>query len=148
MHGLAQGCWADVGLLQIDMDDDGKIGSWRPGEAGRRGYYAVLDRFRVATMPQSTDPSRDLLFGLLALQTGMIDQGALITAFAAWMRDKARSLADHLVELGHLDARRRAAVEAIAGVHLQALGGDVEKSLAVLAVGRSTRESLVPRGRP
>jgi eukaryotic-like serine/threonine-protein kinase len=99
-------------------------------------------------MPQSTDPSRDLLFGLLALQTGMIDQGALITAFAAWMRDKARSLADHLVELGHLDAPRRAAVEAIAGVHVQALGGDVEKSLAVLAVGRSTRESLLRAGDP
>ena len=99
-------------------------------------------------MPQSTDPSRDLLFGLLALQNGLIDQGALITAFAAWMRDKARSLADHLVELGHLDAPRRAAVEAIAGVHVQALGGDPEKSLADLAVGRSTRESLVRAGGP
>ena len=99
-------------------------------------------------MPQSTDPSRDLLFGLLALQTGLIDQGALFTAFAAWTRNKSRSLADHLVELGHLDASRRAAVEAIAGVHVQALGGDIEKSLAVLAVRRSTRESLVPHGGP
>jgi hypothetical protein len=54
-------------------------------------------------MPQPTDPSRDLLFGLLALQTGLIDQGALFAAFAAWTRDKARSLADHLVEQGHLD---------------------------------------------
>jgi tetratricopeptide (TPR) repeat protein/tRNA A-37 threonylcarbamoyl transferase component Bud32 len=99
-------------------------------------------------MPHSTDPSRDLLFGLLALQTGMIDQGALFTAFAAWTRDKARSLADHLVELGHLDSPRRAAVEAIAGVHVQALGGDIEKSLAVLAVRRSTHESLVRAGGP
>src|SRR5271167_4059336 len=93
-------------------------------------------------MPKSSDPSRDLLFGLLALQTGMIDQGALFAAFAAWTRDKGRSLADHLVALGHLDVARRAAVEAIAGVQVQALGGDIEKSLAVLAVGRSTRESL------
>jgi len=99
-------------------------------------------------MPQPTDPSRDLLFGLLALQNGLIDQGALITAFAAWMRDKARSLADHLVDLGHLDAPRRAVVEAIAGLHVQALGGYVEKSLAVLAVGRSTRERLVRAGGP
>jgi len=97
-------------------------------------------------MPQPTDPSRDLLFGLLALQNGLIDQGALFAAFAAWTRDKARSLADHLVELGHLDGPRRAAVEAIAGVHVQALGGDIEKSLAVLAVGRSTRESLARTG--
>ena len=94
------------------------------------------------------DPSRDLLFGLLALQTGLIDQGALFAAFAAWTRDKARPLADHLVALGHLDAPRRAAVEAIAGVHVQALGGDIEKSLAVLAVERSTRDSLVRSWRP
>jgi hypothetical protein len=26
-------------------------------------------------MPQPTDPARDLLFGLLALQNGLIDQG-------------------------------------------------------------------------
>jgi len=99
-------------------------------------------------MPKQTDPSRNLLFGLLALQTGLIDQGALFAAFAAWTRDVSRSLADHLVALGKLDAPRRAAVEAIAGVHVQALGGDVEKSLAVLAVGRSTRESLARAGGP
>jgi serine/threonine protein kinase len=97
-------------------------------------------------MPKPTDPSRDLLIGLLALQTGLIDQGGLFAAFAAWTRDKGRSLADHLVELGHLDSPRRAAVEAIAHVHVQALGGEIEKSLAVLAVGRSTRESLVRAG--
>ncbi len=99
-------------------------------------------------MPHPADPSRDLLFGLLALQNGLIDQGALITAFAAWTRDRARSLADHLVRLGHLDAPRRVAVQAIADVHLQVLGGDIEKSLAVLAVGRSTRESLAHAGGP
>src|SRR5271157_3411896 len=99
-------------------------------------------------MHQPTDPSRDLLFGLLALQNGLIDQGALFTAFAAWTRDKARPLADHLVALGHLDAPRRAVVEAIALLHLQAHGGDPEKSLAVLAVGRNTRESLERAGGP
>jgi len=99
-------------------------------------------------MSQPTDPSRDLLFGLLALQTGLIDQGALFAAFAAWTRGKGHPLADHLVALGHLDAPRRAAVEAIASVHLEALGGDFEKSLAVLAVGRSTREGLARVGGP
>ena len=88
---------------------------------------------------------RNLLFGLLALQTGLIDQGSLFAAFAAWTRDKGRSLADHLIDLGHLDAPRRAAVEAIAGLHVQALGGDPARSLAVLAVDRSTRESLASK---
>jgi hypothetical protein len=40
---------------------------------------------------------RNLLFGLLALQTGMIDQAALVAAFHAWTRDKARPMADHLI---------------------------------------------------
>ena len=49
---------------------------------------------------------RDLLFGLLALQNGLIDQGQLVAAFQAWTRDKARPLADHLVARGDLDAER------------------------------------------
>src|SRR5580704_13893845 len=99
-------------------------------------------------MVKPNEPARDLLFGLLALQNGLIDQGGLFAAFAAWTRDKGRPLADHLVALGHLDAPRRAAVEAIAGVHVQALGGDPGKSLAVLAVERSTLESLAREAGP
>ena len=48
-------------------------------------------------MPTTGDPSRDLLFGLLALQNGLIDQGQLVSAFQAWTREKARPMADHLV---------------------------------------------------
>ena len=55
---------------------------------------------------------RNLLFGLLALQNGLIDQVQLVAAFQAWTRDKARPLADHLVARGDLDADQRAAVEA------------------------------------
>ena len=51
-------------------------------------------------MTAATD--RHLLCGLLALQNGLIDQGALVAAFQAWTRDKARSLADHLQARGDL----------------------------------------------
>jgi serine/threonine-protein kinase len=85
---------------------------------------------------------RHLLFGLLALQTGLIKQAQLVAAFHAWTCDKSRSLADHLIALGHLDADRRAAVEALADVHVEAQDGDVEKSLAAVPAGRSTRETL------
>ena len=47
---------------------------------------------------------RHLLFGLLALQNGLIDQDALVAAFQAWTRDKVRSLADPLVARGEPDA--------------------------------------------
>ena len=68
---------------------------------------------------------RHLLFGLLALQTGLIQQAQLVAAFHAWTSDKSRSLAEHLIALGHIDAARRAAVEALADVHVVAQNGDV-----------------------
>ena len=91
---------------------------------------------------------RHLLLGLLALQTGLIQQAQLVAAFHAWTGDKTRSLADHLVALGHLDAARRAALEALADLHVQAHGGDVERSLAAIPTGQSTRESLAGLGDP
>src|SRR5438270_34748 len=53
---------------------------------------------------------RNLLFGLLALQNGLIDQGRLVAAFQAWTLDKARPLADHLAD--DPDSRQRFLLEA------------------------------------
>src|SRR3954447_7087259 len=91
---------------------------------------------------------RHLLFGLLALQNGIIDQGQLVAAFQAWTLDKSKSLADHLEARGDLTAARRALLLALAEVHLDAHGGDVEKSLAAVSAGKSTRESLARIGGP
>jgi serine/threonine-protein kinase len=91
---------------------------------------------------------RDLLFGLLALQNGLIDQVQLVAAFQAWTRDKARPLADHLAARGDLDPDQRAGVEAMVGWHLKKHGGDAARSLAALPAGRSTRESLAALGDP
>src|SRR6516164_7033151 len=91
---------------------------------------------------------RNLLFGLLALQNGLINQGQLVAAFQAWTLDKARALADQLVSRGDLDADQCAGVEAMVGLHLKKHDGDAEKSLAVIPAGRSTRESLAALGDP
>src|SRR5215468_9765200 len=80
---------------------------------------------------------RDLLFGLLALQNGLIDQVQLVAAFQAWTLDKARALADHLVGRGDLDADDRSAVQALVARHLKKHGGDVERSLAATPAGPS-----------
>ena len=90
---------------------------------------------------------RNLLFGLLALQNGLINQGQLVAAFQAWTLDKARALADHLLALGHLNDAQRAVVEAMADLHV-AKHGDVERSLAAIPAGRSTHESLARLGDP
>jgi serine/threonine protein kinase len=91
---------------------------------------------------------RHLLFGLLALQNGLIDQGQLVAAFQAWTLDKSRSLADHLETRGHLKGTKRAVIEALAAVHVETHGGDVEQSLAAVSVNRSTCASLSELGEP
>ena len=88
---------------------------------------------------------RNLLFGLLALQNGLINQVQLVAAFQAWMLDRARALADHFIALGHLNEAQRAVVEAMADLHV-AKHGDMERSLAAVSAGRSTRESLAQIG--
>jgi serine/threonine-protein kinase len=91
---------------------------------------------------------RHLLFGLLALQNGLIDQVQLVAAFQAWTRDKARSLAEQLVARGDLDAEDRSAVDALVARHIKKHGGDVEKSLAAVPANHSTRASLAALGEP
>ena len=91
---------------------------------------------------------RHMLFGLLALQNGIVNQGQLVAAFQAWTLDKSKSLADHLQARGNLKGATRALLEGLAEVHLEAQGGDVEKSLAAVAVDKSTRQSLARIGDP
>jgi serine/threonine-protein kinase len=88
---------------------------------------------------------RHLLLGLLALQTGLIQQAQLVAAFHAWTCDKSRSLADHLVAQGHLSGAGRTAVEALAAVHIEAKGG-VEQSLAAVPASEAFRASLARLG--
>jgi eukaryotic-like serine/threonine-protein kinase len=96
----------------------------------------------------SAAADRHLLFGLLALQNGLISQVQLVAAFQAWTLDKSRSLARQLEARGDLDADGRAAVEAMVALHAKKHGGSTEKSLASIPAGRSTRESLARLGDP
>jgi hypothetical protein len=62
---------------------------------------------------------RNLLFGLLALQIGLINQGQFVAVFQTWTLDKNRALADHLVGRGDLHTDDRYAVEALVARHLK-----------------------------
>jgi hypothetical protein len=90
---------------------------------------------------------RNLLFGLLALQNGLINQVQLVATFQAWTLDRARALADHFIALGHLNQAQRAVVEAMAELHV-AKHRDIERSLVAISAGRSTHESLAQIGDP
>jgi hypothetical protein len=64
---------------------------------------------------------RHLLFGLLALQNGIINEAQLVAAFQAWTLDKTRSLAEHLEAHGDLTNAKRAVLDALAAIHLETL---------------------------
>ncbi len=78
----------------------------------------------------------------------MIQQPQLVAAFHAWTCDKSRPLGDHLVALGHLTPSQRSAVDAIAAIHVEAHGGDAEKSLTALPAAPAARAGLVALGDP
>ena len=48
--------------------------------------------------PRRDDAPRDLLFGLLALQHGIVTRDQLVLAFGAWTGTAGKSLADLLAE--------------------------------------------------
>jgi serine/threonine-protein kinase len=100
----------------------------------------------LTIVPRTLDPSSDLLFGLLALQVGLIDQGQLVAAFQAWTREKERPLAEHLANRGDLDSEQRAGVEAMVALHLKKHGGDADKSLAAIPAARAIRAELTMVG--
>jgi serine/threonine protein kinase/tetratricopeptide (TPR) repeat protein len=96
-------------------------------------------------MARRDDAPRDLLFGLLALQNGLVTRDQLVAAFAVWTAT-GRPMADVLAEQGVLDPPRRALMEALLAAHLNLHAGDLEKSLAALDLNRSTFESLAAAG--
>ncbi len=89
---------------------------------------------------------RDLLFGLIALQNGLIDQDQLLNAFRAWSHDRSRSLAQHLIARGDFNSGQCAGTEAMVVLHLQKHGGDTQQSLAAIPAARATRENLFRLG--
>jgi eukaryotic-like serine/threonine-protein kinase len=102
-------------------------------------------------MPRRDDALRELLFGLLSSQNGMVNQPQLVAAFGAWTTTPGRAMADLLVEQGALTPRRREVLEALVAEYVAAHGGDPGDSLEALEVSLATREglarvaSLIPR---
>ncbi len=96
----------------------------------------------------SSGVDRELLFGLLAFQIGLVDHAKLVEALQAWTLEKGRPLADHLVALGYLDADDRTAVELLAARRIEKHDGDAGRSLATIPSGATTLASLAVVGDP
>jgi serine/threonine protein kinase len=105
---------------------------------------------------------RNLLFGILAVQSGFCTAQQLVEAMSAWTLAKDRPLGDLLLEGGALKPDEHELLAALVAKQLAKHGGDVEKSLAALTptprvaaalrrladedVQRSLAALTVPRG--
>jgi eukaryotic-like serine/threonine-protein kinase len=76
---------------------------------------------------------RNLLFGLIALQSDFLTREQLVAGFDAWVHEKSRSLAAILESQGALSAEDRQILESLVRRFLEKHGGDAEKSLAALS---------------
>src|SRR5262249_7297640 len=85
--------------------------------------------------PSSTSLNRDrnLLFGVLALQTGLLDSFQFTEACAAWAARRQATLADLLVERKWLTPIDRSLVNDLLDRAIERRGGDVRASLAAVA---------------
>jgi tetratricopeptide (TPR) repeat protein/tRNA A-37 threonylcarbamoyl transferase component Bud32 len=87
----------------------------------------------------AADSDGNLLLGILALQNGLIDRDQLVAAFEAWTRDTDRSLADHLVARGDLDAEKSAKLQAMVAERPSRLSGqDAEATRTHAGSGDAT----------
>ena len=96
----------------------------------------------------AAEADRHLLFGLIALQVGLIDQAQLVAAFQAWARDKSRSLTDHLADRGTLSAEGQCAVESMVALHVKENVPHFDKGPAAMPAPQSTLEPLARPGEP
>jgi hypothetical protein len=115
-------------------------------DAALRAAPSSTGAARARRRPPGPDPPRqaglNLLFGVLALQNDFIGRDDLLGAFAAWVADKARPLAQLLVDRGALDAAHRALLEALVAEHLKQHGGDPAASLAAVSSLGPVRDDL------
>jgi eukaryotic-like serine/threonine-protein kinase len=90
------------------------------------------------------DTDRNLLFGVLALQAGLIDAGQFVEVCALWATQKACPLSDLLVERGWVLPEDLTHLEHLLQRKLQKHGGDARAGLATLP--EQLRRSLAATG--
>jgi serine/threonine-protein kinase len=92
--------------------------------------------------------NRNLLFGVLAIQNGLIEQADLIGALRSWSTERSSPIAQVLVERGALSEDDRTLLEGLLRRHLAKHGDAAENSLAAFpspgALADRLRQALTP----
>ena len=89
---------------------------------------------------------RNLLFGILALQTDFVKRETLIAAISIYASKKSSELGQILVEQGMLSTESRQLLEALIQEHLKQHGNDPRKCLSSMGSLESVREQLLQLG--
>ncbi len=85
---------------------------------------------------------RNLLFGLLALQNGIITRDALVAAFSIWQLNKSRKLDTILLEQRAISSERHAQLQQMLEWHIEVHGQDTAQSLAAVNSASSACQLL------
>ena len=78
---------------------------------------------------ESHPADRHLLFGLLALQNGLVSRENLVAAFARWTSDKSKTIDALLVDDNAINVANCELLKQLVEVHIQEHNGDPRKSL-------------------
>ncbi len=90
----------------------------------------------------AADIAKHLLFGMLAFQNGLIEEGELLEAVRKWLNDKQRPLEAYLLASSKLSAEDRALLQAMVERHIQDHDGDASISIASVQAFDTVREQL------
>ncbi len=83
------------------------------------------------------DTQRNLLFGVVAFQSGAVDADCLADTCAAWIKEPAQPMADLFVARGLLTLEKRTEIEEVVAQELACHGGDPRTTLEATIDGRS-----------
>jgi hypothetical protein len=96
----------------------------------------------------SVEADTNLLFGILGLQVGLIEQADLFDGVQRWSQNRAGSLAQVLVDRGVLAIDDRATLENLVRRHVAKHGGNMERSLAAVSPPPAIVTGLLQLGEP
>src|SRR5262245_44137785 len=101
---------------------------------------------KAPSPPRATGADRNLLFGIIALQSDFVSRAQLVAAFDAWAHDKSRALAEIFESQGALTPDDREILERLVRKFVEKHGGDAEQSLAALSSVADVRLDLMRIG--
>src|SRR5262245_41873843 len=124
------------------MPLSGKTPQWSPSAVSVS--FGLFPGFSAFTPQAPMDTDRNLLFGVLALQAGLIDSGQFVEVCMLWTMHKPASLAELLVERGWIEPADKSHLDYLLERKLAKHGGDARASLA--AVPDDLKRSLAALG--